>query len=142
MKPVKRLAILGAGVMGAQIAAHCINARVPVVLFDLPAKTGDKNAIARKAVDALKKQNPAPLGRASDASLIMIANYDDDLDLLTSCDLVIEAIAERLDWKHDLYAKVAGAIAPDAIFASNTSGLSITSLAEGMPDALKSRFCG
>ncbi|MEO8937323.1 MAG: 3-hydroxyacyl-CoA dehydrogenase/enoyl-CoA hydratase family protein [Burkholderiaceae bacterium] len=142
MKTVERIAILGAGVMGAQIAAHCINARVPVVLFDLPSKTGDKNAIAKKAVDALKKLSPAPLGRASDASVIVVANYDDDLDLLKSCDLVIEAIAERLDWKHALYAKVAAAIAPDAIFASNTSGLSITSLADGMPAALQSRFCG
>ena len=143
---IKKVAILGAGVMGAQIAAHCINARIRVVLFDLPSTggqhSGDKNAIATKAVDGLKKLSPAPLGIASDASLIEVANYDDDLDALTSCDLVIEAIAERLDWKHDLYAKVASSIAPDAIFASNTSGLSITSLADGMPDALKSRFCG
>ncbi len=141
MKPVKRIAILGAGIMGAQIAAHCINARVPVVLFDLP-KPGDPNAIAQKAVDGLKKLSPAPLGRAADASLIVVANYDDDLEALRSCDLVIEAIAERLDWKHALYEKVAPFIAPDAIFASNTSGLSITSLSDGMPEALKRHFCG
>ncbi len=142
MKPVKRLAILGAGVMGAQIAAHCINARVPVILFDLAAKSGDRNAIAKKAVEGLKKLSPAPLGIASDASLIEVANYDDDLAKLAGCDLVIEAIAERLDWKHDLYAKVAPFIAADALFASNTSGLSITSLSDGIPDAMKSRFCG
>ena len=142
MKTVKRLAILGAGVMGAQIAAHCVNARVPVILFDLASKTGDKNAIARKAVEALKKLGPAPLGIASDAALIEVANYDDDLAKLADCDLVIEAIAERLDWKHDLYAKVAPFIAPDALFASNTSGLSITSLSDGIPAVLKPRFCG
>ena len=139
---VRKVAVLGAGVMGAQIAAHCVNARVPVVLFDLPAPSGDKNAIARKAVEQLKKLSPAPLGRASDASLIAIANYDDDLETLRSCNLVIEAIAERLDWKHDLYAKVTPFIAPHAIFASNTSGLSIASLSEGMPAELKRRFCG
>ncbi len=142
MKTVKRIAIVGAGVMGAQIAAHCINARVPVVLFDLAAKTGDKNAIAKKAVESLKMLNPAPLGVAFDAALIEVANYDDDLAKLSACDLVIEAIAERFDWKHDLYAKIASFIAPDALFASNTSGLSITSLANGIPDALKSHFCG
>ena len=143
---VRKAAVLGAGVMGAQIAAHCVNARVPVVLFDLPStggkNSGDKNAIAKKAVEQLRKQSPAPLGRASDASLIAVANYDDDLETLRSCDLVIEAIAERLDWKHDLYANVAPFLAPQAIFASNTSGLSITSLAEGMPALLKQRFCG
>ncbi|MGI9024647.1 MAG: 3-hydroxyacyl-CoA dehydrogenase/enoyl-CoA hydratase family protein [Burkholderiaceae bacterium] len=139
---VRKVAVLGAGVMGAQIAAHCVNARVPVVLFDLPSKTGDKNGIAKKAVEQLKKQSPAPLGHASNAALIAVANYDDDLETLRSCDLVIEAIAERLDWKHDLYARVAPFIAPQAIFASNTSGLSITSLAEGMPAASKRRFCG
>ena len=142
MKTVKRIAIVGAGVMGAQIAAHCINARVPVILFDLAAKTDDKNAIAKKSVESLKKLNPAPLGVAFDAALIEVANYDDDLAKLSACDLVIEAIAERLDWKHDLYAKIAAFIAPDALFASNTSGLSITSLADGIPDALKPRFCG
>ncbi len=143
---VRKVAVLGAGVMGAQIAAHCVNARVPVVLFDLPStggkNSGDKNAIAKKAVEQLKKQSPAPLGRASDVSLIAVANYDDDLETLRSCDLVIEAIAERLDWKHDLYAKVAPLIASHAIFASNTSGLSITSLADGLPAELKARFCG
>ena len=139
---VRKVAVLGAGVMGAQIAAHCVNARVPVVLFDLPSQAGDKDAIAKKAVAQLTKQNPAPLGRASDASLIAVANYDDDLETLRSCDLVIEAIAERLDWKHDLYAKVAPFIAPHAIFASNTSGLSIASLSEGLPEDLKQRFCG
>ncbi len=139
---VRKVAVLGAGVMGAQIAAHCVNARVPVVLFDLPSKTGDKNGIAKKAVEQLKKQSPVPLGHASNAALIAVANYDDDLETLRSCDLVIEAIAERLDWKHDLYASVAPFIAPQAIFASNTSGLSITSLTEGMPAALKRRFCG
>jgi 3-hydroxyacyl-CoA dehydrogenase len=139
---VKKVAVLGAGVMGAQIAAHCVNAKVPVVLFDLPARDGPKNGIVQRAVENLKKLNPAPLGNKDDAALIEVANYEDNLDLLKGCDLVIEAIAERMDWKHDLYKKVAPHIGPNTIFASNTSGLSITALSEGFDADLKSRFCG
>ena len=139
---VKKVAVLGAGVMGAQIAAHCVNAKVPVVLFDLPAKEGPKNGIVLRAIEGLKKLSPAPLGNKDDASCIQVANYEDDLDVLKGCDLIIEAIAERMDWKHDLYKKVAGSIAPNAIFASNTSGLSITALSDGFDAELKSRFCG
>lgn len=139
---VRKVAVLGAGVMGAQIAAHLVNCRVPVVLFDLPAKTGPKNGIVAKAVEALKKQKPAPLGNADDASLIQQANYEEHLGLLGECDLVIEAIAERMDWKLALYQKIAPALAPHAIVASNTSGLSITRLAQALPEAIKPRFCG
>ncbi len=139
---VKKVAVLGAGVMGAQIAAHCVNAKVPVVLFDLPAKEGPKNGIVLRAIENLKKLNPAPFGNKDDAAYIEVANYEDNLELLKGCDLIIEAIAERMDWKHDLYQKVAPYIAADAIFASNTSGLSITSLSDGFSGDLKSRFCG
>jgi len=139
---VKKVAVLGAGVMGAQIAAHCVNAKVPVVLFDLPSKEGPKNGIVLRAIENLKKLNPAPLGNKDDAAYIEVANYEDDLDVLKGCDLIIEAIAERMDWKHDLYKKVASYIAPNAIFASNTSGLSITTLSEGFGEELKTRFCG
>ncbi|GGC81404.1 3-hydroxyacyl-CoA dehydrogenase NAD-binding domain-containing protein [Undibacterium terreum] len=139
---VKKVAVLGAGVMGAQIAAHCVNAKVPVVLFDLPAKEGPKNGIVLRAIENLKKLNPAPLGNKDDAAYIEVANYEDNLDILKGCDLIIEAIAERMDWKHDLYKKVSPYIAPNAIFASNTSGLSITALSEGFDAELKARFCG
>ncbi|WP_151635588.1 3-hydroxyacyl-CoA dehydrogenase/enoyl-CoA hydratase family protein [Noviherbaspirillum aerium] len=139
---VKKVAVLGAGVMGAQIAAHCVNAKVPVVLFDLPAKEGPKNGIVLRAIENLKKLSPAPLGNKDDASLIQVANYEDNLDVLKGCDLIIEAIAERMDWKHDLYKKVAPFIGANTIFASNTSGLSITALSEGFDADLKSRFCG
>ena len=103
---VKKVAVLGAGVMGAQIAAHCVNAKVPVVLFDLPAKEGNKNGIVLKAIEGLKKLSPAPLGNKEDAALIEVANYEDNLEVLAGCDLIIEAIAERMDWKHDLYKTV------------------------------------
>ena len=144
---VGKVAVLGAGVMGAQIAAHCINAKVPVILFDLPSKDDgsgkvNKNAIAQKAIDGLKKLKPSPLGISAQADLIQVANYEDDLELLKECDLIIEAIAERLDWKHDLYSKIAPFIAPHTILATNTSGLSITQLSEGFSGELKRRFCG
>ncbi len=139
---VRKVAVLGAGVMGAQIAAHCVNARVPVVLFDLPAKEGPKNGIVLKAIENLKKLSPAPLGIKDDAQYIQAANYEENLELLRGCDVIIEAIAERMDWKHDLYRKVAPFVRDDAIFASNTSGLPIAKLSEAMDAGLKARFCG
>ena len=139
---VKKVAVLGAGVMGAQIAAHLVNVKVPVVLFDLPAKEGAKNGIVTRAIDNLKKLKPSPLGVADDAALIQQANYEEHLEQLRDCDLIIEAIAERMDWKLDLYTKIAPFVAPHAIVASNTSGLSITKLSEALPESIKPRFCG
>ena len=139
---VRKVAVLGAGVMGAQIAAHLVNVKVPVVLFDLPAKEGPKNGIVLKALDGLKKLKPSPIGVAGDLALIQPANYEEHLALLADCDLVIEAIAERMDWKLDLYTKVAPHIAAHAIVASNTSGLSITKLSAVLPEAIQPRFCG
>ncbi len=150
--PVRKVAVLGAGVMGAQIAAHLVNNKVGVILFDLPAKDNDgggspsskfsKNGIVIRAIENLKKLKPAPLGVAEDAALIEAANYEEHLARLAECDLVIEAIAERMDWKLDLYRKIAPALAPHAIVASNTSGLSITKLSEALPESIKPRFCG
>ena len=128
--------------MGAQIAAHLVNCRVPVLLFDLAAKDGPKNAIATRAIENLKKLKPAPLGLEGDAALIQPANYEEHLHLLQECDLVIEAIAERMDWKTALFHQIAPFVADNAIVASNTSGLSVTTLSEALPDSLKPRFCG
>ncbi|GAB3250933.1 3-hydroxyacyl-CoA dehydrogenase/enoyl-CoA hydratase family protein [Chitinimonas naiadis] len=139
---VRKVAVLGAGVMGAQIAAHLANANVEAILFDLPAKEGPKSAIALKAIEALKKQNPAPLASKGRADFITPANYDEHLHLLKDCDLVIEAIAERMDWKLGLYEKVAPHLGANTIFATNTSGLSINKLAEGCPASMRARFCG
>ena len=139
---VRKVAVLGAGVMGAQIAAHLVNAKVPTVLFDLPAKEGDKNGIVLKAVEGLKKLKPSPLSNKDAVNYIQPANYEDHLHLLKDCDLVIEAIAERMDWKADLYHKVAPHLGEHTIFATNTSGLSINKLAESCPDSVRPRFCG
>ncbi len=139
---VNRVAVLGAGVMGAQIAAHLVNANVETILFELPAKEGDPNGNVNKALAGLKKLEPAPISTAEKLSYIEPANYDQHLEKLRTCDLVIEAIAERMDWKSDLYRKVAPFLKNDAIFATNTSGLSINKLAEAFPEELRHRFCG
>src|SRR6187401_308241 len=83
--PVRKVAVLGAGVMGAQIAAHLVNVKVSVVLFDLPAKEGPKNGIVTKAVEGLKKLKPSPLGVADDAALIGQANYEEHMEQLRDC---------------------------------------------------------
>ena len=139
---IRRVAVLGAGVMGAQIAAHLVNASVETLLYDLPAKDGDPNGSVNKAIANLSRLSPAPLATKGRGAEIVAANYDQHLDGLRHCDLVIEAIAERMDWKHALYARVAPFLAPHAIFASNTSGLPIRELAAGLPDAIHPRFCG
>jgi 3-hydroxyacyl-CoA dehydrogenase len=139
---IKKVAVLGAGVMGAQIAAHLTNANVKAILFDLAAKEGPKNGIVLKALDGLTKLSPDPLASKARVSLITPANYDDNLEWLRDCDLVIEAISEKMDWKKSLYEKVAPFLGANTIFASNTSGLSITELSKVFPEALRHRFCG
>jgi 3-hydroxyacyl-CoA dehydrogenase len=139
---IRRAAVLGAGVMGAQIAAHLTQAGVETVLFELAAKDGDPNGGVNKAIAGLAKLSPSPLATKSTASQIIAANYDQHLSLLNGCDLVIEAIAERMDWKKDLYAKIAPHLPAHAIIASNTSGLGINELASVLPEAMRHRFCG
>lgn len=139
---VRRAAVLGAGVMGAQIAAHLANGDIPVLLFDLAAPEGNPNGVAEKALAGLKKLDPAPLAASDRLAHIEPANYDQHLERLADCDLVIEAIAEKMEWKADLYRKIAPHLAPEAILASNTSGLSIGALAATVPEARRSRFCG
>ena len=139
---VRRAAVLGAGVMGAQIATHLTNAGVDTVLFDLAAKDGDPNGVVLKAIDNLGKLSPAPLAGKSLAAAIVPANYDTGLELLRGCDLVIEAIAERMDWKQDLYRRIAPFVPAHAVLASNTSGLGINALADVLPEELRHRFCG
>jgi 3-hydroxyacyl-CoA dehydrogenase len=99
---VRKVAVLGAGVMGAQIAAHFGNAGVSAILFDLKSKSSQANELIEKSLLNLKKLNPKPLAWNKSLDYISVANYDDNLEKLKDCDLIIEAIAERLDWKEDL----------------------------------------
>lgn len=139
---VRRAAVLGAGVMGAQIAAHLTNAGVDTVLFDLPAKEGPADGIVLKAIANLGKLSPAPLASKALAEAITPANYESGLEQLRDCDLIIEAIAERMDWKQDLYKKIAPFVSEHAVLASNTSGLGINKLSDVLPEQLRHRFCG
>src|SRR5688500_6916254 len=139
---VRRAAVLGAGVMGAQIAAHLANAGVDTVLFDLAAKEGHPDGVVLKAITNLGKLSPAPLASKVLVGTIVPANYETGLAALEGCDLIIEAIAERMDWKQDLYRRIAPHVPAHAVLASNTSGLGINTLAEVLPGELRHRFCG
>lgn len=139
---IRRVAVLGAGVMGAQIAAHFVNMGIPVLLFDLPSESGNPRRIAADAIERLKRLRPAPLAVPAFSAWIQPADYTSDLPLLQRCELVIEAIAERMDWKRDLYRRIAPHLHSQGIFTSNTSGLSLTALSGELPEVLRSRFCG
>jgi len=139
---IRRVAVLGAGVMGAQIAAYLSNARIDTLLFDLPAQNGEANTLVNAAISRLNTLSPAPLASSELTKTITAANYRDDLEQLRTCDLIIEAIAERMDWKQDLYRQIGPFVASHAVLASNTSGLGINALADVLPEALRPRFCG
>ncbi len=149
-KPIRKVAVLGAGVMGSGIAAHVANAGLPVLLLDIvppklegadrddPAK---RNAFAAGAVKKMLKAKPAPLTHRSKLDLIEIGNFDDDLDKLAEVDLVIEAIIERLDIKQGLFTKLETITeGKETIVASNTSGLRIVDMLEGRGEAFRKRF--
>ena len=139
---VRKAAVLGTGVMGPRIAAHLANAEVPVVLFGMSEESGIPNADPGKALEALKKTDRGAFVSRDRGAFIDVATYEENLDQLASCDLIIEAVAEDWQIKKDLYAKIAPHVGADAIIASNTSGLSISRLAELLPDALRRNFCG
>lgn len=139
---IRTAAVLGGGVMGSQIAAHLANAGIQTYLFDLPAKEGNPNAIAQTGIANLAKLKPAPLASADRAQYIKPANYQDNLEALKHCDLVIEAIAERLDWKRDLFNKIAPHLGDHTVLVTNTSGLSVNELANALPEKIRPRFFG
>lgn len=139
--PIRRIAVLGAGTMGSRIAAQIANAGFPVLLLDV-AQQGEPNRLAAQALEALKKSKPAALAAPEFAARISIGNFDDDLPRLRDCDWVIEAVAENLEIKRSLLAQVAAQLRPDAILTTNTSGLPVSRIAEGLPSDLKRRWFG
>ena len=144
MIPVKKAAVLGAGTMGAQIAAHLANAGIPTLLLDIPPRddSGDRNAIARAGFEAARKAKPAAFFTSQFASLVSIGNFDDDLAKLKDCDLIIEAVVENLDIKRSLYERVEQHRRPGSIVASNTSGIPLALLAEGRSEDFRAHFLG
>ncbi len=139
---IKRVAVLGAGVMGAQIASHFSNAGFDVLLYDLAAKVGSLNGTVEKSIKLLSKLKPSPLATKSIAANIKARNYQEHLTDLNNCDLIVEAVAERLDIKQSLYNNIAPHINEQAVLVSNTSGLSINTLSDLLPSNMQERFCG
>ena len=135
---IQKAAVLGAGTMGSRIAAHLVNAGLPVVLLDIPAA----EPIAAQAIEALRKSKPAALFDPSLAGRIVPGNFQDDMALVADCDWVIEAVTENLAIKQALFANVVPHLKPDAILTTNTSGLPIASIAAGMPPEIRKRFFG
>ncbi len=137
---IKKVAVIGSGTMGSGIAGQVANAGIDVWILDLPSNEGDVNAIAQKGLDRLK--DPSQPGLMSDAAEkhIHLGNIRDDLNILAECDWVAEAVVERLDIKHQLYAQLAQHMNPEAILSSNTSTIPISLLTQGMDESLKTRF--
>lgn len=138
---IRRVAVLGAGTMGSRIAAHIANAGLPVLLLDV-AQGGERNALAAKAAEGLKKAKPAALALPEFAARIEIGNFEDDLEKLRSCDWVIEAVAENLEIKRKLLARVVPNLHPDAILTTNTSGLPVAEIAQNLPADVRRRWFG
>ena len=139
--PIRRIAVLGAGTMGSRIAAHMANAGFTVLLLDM-AQPGEPNKLAAQALEGLKKSRPAALAAPEFAARITIGNFDDDLAKLRDCDWVIEAVAENMEIKRSLLARVAPHLRPDAILTTNTSGLPVGEIAQALPEELRRRWFG
>ena len=138
--PIQRVAVIGSGVMGAGIAAHCANAGCEVLLLDIVKEGGDRSAIAKAAIQQMAKSNPEMLMHKGNVKLISAGNIEDDLDKLSEVDWVIEVIVENLGIKTSLYASMSEHIGPDTIVSSNTSTLPRSELVEGMSSGMTSRF--
>ncbi|MBX3292192.1 MAG: 3-hydroxyacyl-CoA dehydrogenase/enoyl-CoA hydratase family protein [Acidobacteria bacterium] len=142
---IKKAAVLGAGTMGAGIAAHLANAGISTLLLDIAPPddaAADKNQIVKSLFEAAKKLKPAPFMLAENAKLISLGNFTDDLEKLKDCDFVIEAVVENLEIKHKLFSEVEKYRKPGAVIATNTSGIPIDSIAEPFSDDFKQHFVG
>lgn len=141
MRKINKVAVLGAGVMGAGIAAQVANAGVPVVLLDIvPEGAEDRSVIAKGAITKMLKTSPAPLMHRRNAKSITSGNLEDDLGLLADCDWICEAVLENVDVKHDVYKKVDAHRKEGTIVTSNTSTIPLANLLEGMPNAFATDF--
>jgi 3-hydroxyacyl-CoA dehydrogenase len=139
---IRRLVVLGAGTMGAQLAAHAVAQGLEVVLLDLPSPAPDRSALARRGIEALKKARPSPLHLPEHAALIRPGNFEDDWSRLADADWVFEAVVEDVEVKRQLLARVAAAVKPAAIVTTNTSGLGIATMTSLLPLAFRRRFLG
>jgi 3-hydroxyacyl-CoA dehydrogenase len=139
---IKRVAVLGSGVMGSRIACHIAQTGSEVLLLDLPAKEGPRNSVADGYLKAALKSNPSPLYSKRFAKRIQTGNFDDDLQQLNKCDWIIEVIVERLDIKQQLFERIEAVRKPGTLITSNTSGIPIAQLSEGRSEDFQKHFCG
>ncbi len=147
---IKKAGVIGAGVMGANIAAQLANVGIDTILLDIlppvsgdTANTGDRkfrNSIALKGLERAKKASPASFYIPENAELITVGNIEDDIDLLKGVDIVIEAIVEDLSFKRDLFKRLDNILKPGTITTSNTSGISVVKMCEGLSTGFKNHF--
>ncbi|MRX72026.1 3-hydroxyacyl-CoA dehydrogenase [Bacillus lacus] len=157
VQQIKKAAVLGSGVMGSGIAAHLANIGIPVLLLDIVPRELSKedeekglslndksvrNSIARKSIDKLVKQKPAPLTRKGNLELIEAGNFEDDMSRLSEADWIIEVVVENLDVKHKVFSQVDEHRKQGSIVSSNTSGISVEAMSEGRSEDFKKHFLG
>ena len=138
---VDRVAVLGAGTMGSQIAGLLADRGIPCDLLDLRSE-GEPDRLAQAAIDRLRTLRPAPVSDTGVLELITPGNFDDDLGRLSGVDLVIEAVSEDLEIKRAIWSRAAQHVRPDAVISTNTSGIPVSSIAEALPVTLRPQFLG
>ena len=143
MRTLRRVAVLGAGTMGSRIAAHFANAGIPSVLLDISVPDQpDPSFAAKKGIESASKQKPAAFFTHAGMSLVHPGSLDDDLQLISDCDWVIEAVTENLDIKRALWQRVDGVRKPGSILSTNTSGIPLEKIAEGFSQEFRRSFLG
>ncbi|MCC7259985.1 MAG: 3-hydroxyacyl-CoA dehydrogenase, partial [Alphaproteobacteria bacterium] len=141
MTEINKVAVIGSGVMGAGIAAHFTNAGIPVVLLDIvPEGAADRDMLAKGAIEKMKKNKPASFSHAKNAKLITPGNLEDDLDLLSDVDWIVEVVLEKLEVKRAVYTKIDGVRKKGSIVSSNTSTIPLHELTKGMPSSFARDF--
>ena len=145
-RPFRTAAVLGAGVMGSQIAAHLANAGLEVLLLDVTPEAigqeGPKNKLVEGAWKAATKAKPDPFFSKASQDRVTLGNFDDDFDKIGDADWIIEVVIERMDVKKDVLARIEKAASNTAVISSNTSGLPIAEMSEDLSDGFKARFLG
>ena len=148
-RTIRKVAVLGSGVMGSRIACHFAGMGVQVLLLDIvpnnlpaDAKHAERNKIVNDALTAAIKSNPSPVYHKDVVKKITTGNFDDNMKDIASCDWIIEVVVERLDIKKLVYEKVEQFRKPGTLITSNTSGIPIHMLSEGRSEDFKKHFCG
>ena len=139
---IKRVAVLGSGVMGSAIACHLAQCGAEVMLLDLPSEEGPRDGVAAGHLAKALKSKPSPIYSKRFAARIETGNFDDDLARISECDWIIEVIVERLDIKQQLFERVEKHRKAGTFITSNTSGIPIGMLAEGRSEDFRKHFCG